>query len=428
MDTVRAENLSLYGYERDTTPVLRELAQQGVVYQNAFSTAPWTLPSHASMFTGHWAHEQSADYGSPLDDTYPTLAEVLQSLGYTTAGFSGNPYYVTQEYGLGRGFIHFEDYDLSLGQIFMSSLIGRSLACYQDVGLGCMLRRYSFYSRIISRKSANEINAEVLTWAMKQSNRPYFIFINYFDAHEPYLPPAPFNTIFDPKRPPFSKLFIGDGRWKGGVKEIQTEENAYDESIRYLDHEIGVLLGQMRTDGYLENTLIIVTSDHGEQFYEHQVMHHGNSLYRQSVQVPLLFIFPDDLSAGKNVQEPVSLRNIPATVMEIIGHSESSPFPGQPLTRYLANPDKRFDPEEEIILNELSGNTFLPSFYPISKGDMKSIEFDGLRYILNGDGSEELYDFDLDPQELNDLAGTPEGQAALPEYRKLLEDIIHSTP
>ena len=105
---------------------------------------------------------------------------------------------------------------------------------------------------------------------------------------------------------------------EGGVKEIQTDENAYDESICYLDHEIGVLLGQMRKDGYLENTMMIVTSDHGEQFYEHQVMHHGNSLYRQSVQVPLLFIFPDNLSAGKNVQEPVSLRNLPAAVMETI--------------------------------------------------------------------------------------------------------------
>ena len=174
----------------------------------------------------------------------------------------------------------------------------------------------------------------------------------------------------------------------------------------------------------LENTLIIVTSDHGEEFNEHLVMHHGNSLYRQSVQVPLLFIFPDDLSTGKNVAEPVSLRNIPATVMDIIGHSESSPFPGQPLTRYLANPDNRFEPEEDIILNELSDNESRPFFLPHLQRRYEIHRSDGLRYILSGDGSEELYDFDLDPQEHNDLARTPEGQAALPEYRDLLDQLL----
>ena len=91
----------------------------------------------------------------------------------------------------------------------------------------------------------------------------------------------------------------------------------------------------MRTDGALENTLIIISSDHGEEFQEHKVMHHGNSLYRASVQVPLLLLFPDNRSAGKSVSEPVSLRNIPATVMDIIGHGNNSSFPGQTLTSFL---------------------------------------------------------------------------------------------
>ena len=319
MDTVRAQNLSLYGYERDTTPNLNKLARDGVVFETAFSTAPWTLPSHASIFTGHWPHEMTADRETPLDDTYPTLAQFLQGYGYQTAGFVGNNTMVTYELGMDRGFIHFEDFDTSAGQIFISTSIGRALGCWRLLGPGCAFRQLIGSYQELGRKSDQEVSAEALDWISKRSAAPYFMFINYYDAHSPYLPPEPFSTTFDPERPWRSKVFQTGVLWDGSPEDTRREVNNYDELILWLDHELGVFLDQMRMQGYLENTLVVITSDHGEEFQEHGVIGHGDSLYRQSVQVPLLLIFPDHLPAGRRVQTPVSLRNIPATVLDLIG-------------------------------------------------------------------------------------------------------------
>ena len=428
MDTVRAENLSLYGYDRATTPVLQNLSQQGIVFQEAISTAPWTLPSHASIFTGYWHHELSADWETPLDSTYPTLAEVLQAQGYETAGFVGNNIYVSYEHGLNRGFVHFEDYDTSAGQTFVSSSLGRALGCWRQLGPGCILRKLTGYFEILGRKSAQEVNQETLNWISGHQQKPYFIFINYFDAHAPYLPPKPYDRLFGPARPPFSKVFIeGLGAWDGTPAETQREEYEYDGAINYVDHEIGMLLDQMRAQGLLDNTLIIITSDHGEEFHEHNVMSHGNSLYRQSVQVPLMMIYPGHLPSGATVSDPISLRNIPSTVMDLLGLQAASPFPGSSLTAYLDNAGNASAGNDEILLSEVTHISSRPSYYPISKGDMKSIEFDGLRYIQNSDGTEELYDFNTDPEEKNNLVNTLEGQAALPQFRSLLESILSTS-
>jgi arylsulfatase A-like enzyme len=265
----------------------------------------------------------------------------------------------------------------------------------------------------------------MLDWIAGREEGPFFVMVNYFDAHAPYLPPEPFNTAFDPKRPLFSKVFIeGMGAWDGTPAETQREVTAYDEAIKYVDYEIGELLGEMRQQGLLENTLIIITSDHGEEFREHEVMSHGNSLYRQSVQVPLIMVFPNHLPAGARVEDPISLRNIPATVMDLVGLNDAYTFPGNSLTSYLENLSGNTSAQEDILLNEVSHISSRPSYYPISKGDMKSFVFDGMRYILNSDGSEELYDFNDDPEEMNDLSDTPEGRAALPQYRLLLESIL----
>src|SRR4030095_4431239 len=153
LDTVRAQNLSLYGYGRPTPPHLEQWAKTGVVFQRAFSTAPWTLPSHASIFTGRWPQELSADWFKPLDGSYPTLAEVLAAYGYLTAGFVANIYpFVTSEYGLSRGFAHYDDYPFTVGQIFSSSSLSRKIA---DSG---SLRSVVGYYQLIPRKSAEEIN------------------------------------------------------------------------------------------------------------------------------------------------------------------------------------------------------------------------------------------------------------------------------
>ncbi|MBP6824107.1 MAG: sulfatase-like hydrolase/transferase, partial [Acidobacteria bacterium] len=196
MDTVGAQNLSLYGYQRATTPNLEALAKRGAVFETAISTAPWTAPSHAGMFTGHFPHDCSTDWDKPLDRHYPTLAETLRGFGYATGGVVANTLICGYESGLNRGFTHYDDYSLSSSELLVSSSLIRATVH------SAPLRRLTGYQQIITRKSAKEINAGFLNWldvlpkTEGKKARPFFAFLNYFDTHEPYLPPAPFDKKF----------------------------------------------------------------------------------------------------------------------------------------------------------------------------------------------------------------------------------------
>ena len=196
MDTVRAQNLSLYGYGRQTTPNLERWAKSGVVFERAISSSPWTLPSHASMFTGRWPHELSTNWEDALDTTYPTLAEALSAHGYITAGFVANTNYLRLRIwprsrlrslrGL-RSFTPGNSCQLIVGQMCLSPTLAiRSILGYYDN---------------ITRQDAAAINDHFLAWLAGTEHRPFFAFLNYFDAHEPYLPPSPFTEKFGPDQP-----------------------------------------------------------------------------------------------------------------------------------------------------------------------------------------------------------------------------------
>jgi arylsulfatase A-like enzyme len=426
LDTVRASNMSLYGYDRSTTPELESIAKSGVLFEQAISTAPWTLPSHASMFTGRWPHELSADWGTPLNATFPTLAEVLNLNGYATAGFVGNTFYLNREHGLDRGFLHYEDFAISLGQLFISSSIGQNIGCWREQGFGCPLRDITGYYDIPGRKDAAEVNSEFLYWISRNRERPFFAFLNYFDAHAPYLPQEPYDSLFGPKRPQGSPVFLENYKEVRieTPDQIQIEINAYDNIIAYLDHEIGLLLENLRQQGILDKTLVIITSDHGEEFYEHRVMSHGNSLYRESIHVPLLILLPSQVHPNIKIKNVVSLRDIPATIFDLLGIQEVVNFPGFSLTQYwdsVSNVDQSGD---DILLCELTGLTGRPEWYPISKGNMKSLFLDGLQYIKNGDGSEELYKYEYDPMEQRNLISIEDKQIII-QFRSLLYNALH---
>ncbi len=188
MDNVRAENLSLYGYNRQTTPTLDELARAAIRFDSARSAAPWTLPSHASMFTGRWPHQLSVDWDRGLDETHATLAEYLADKGYTTAGFVGNTYYCNARYGLDRGFARYEDFleneAVSLFEILRSSSLGKGLLALMGYSM-----RFA-PADVGSRKSAVTINRNALEWlTQRPADRPFFLFLNYYDAHSPFIPP-----------------------------------------------------------------------------------------------------------------------------------------------------------------------------------------------------------------------------------------------
>jgi arylsulfatase A-like enzyme len=423
LDTVGAEHLSLYGYSRPTTPQLERFARTGVRFEHAISTAPWTLPSHAGMFTGRYPHELSAQWHAPLDSAYPTLAEVLTARGYLTAGFVGNTVYCSSESGLNRGFAHYEDFTVSADQIIPNSSLVEKIADNDTV------RRIGFSEQSFGRKTAERINSNVLSWlAHKDSKRPFFAFLNYFDAHAPYVAVKPFDSQFGSRRPSSNPRVKPSEKWSEA--EVQAELDAHDGSIAYLDHQLGLLLEELQRRGLLENTLVIITSDHGEEFHEHGVMAHGWSTYLKALHVPLLISFPSRVPSGKNVTEPVTLRDLPATVLDVLNLSDKSKLPGSSLVRYWDSSRDSLSVAKSPLLSELGLQTRdVPDRYPIlrGKGSLDSLIVDRYHYIKAGDGREELYDWQSDASEKNDLARSDDARQTIEQMRKTLERTLART-
>ncbi len=178
LDTVRAQNLGLFGYQRPTTPRLEAYSRSGVVFLNAIAPAPWTLPTHASILTGQPPAALSTSWRIPLDHAYPTLAEMLSARGYATGGFVANLLYTSRSTGLNRGFLHYEDYDLSW------SLWAHSAWLTEQIGT--WLARQLQNRPMLVRKRAPQVSSELLRWVSSLRGRPFFAFLNYFDAHWPY--------------------------------------------------------------------------------------------------------------------------------------------------------------------------------------------------------------------------------------------------
>ena len=400
LDTVGAFNLSAYGYERITTPALTARASSGVRFQRAFVTAPWTLPSHSGIFTGRYPRELRTDLNRQLDDRFPTLAEALRDRGYATAGFVSNTGFTRAETGLGRGFIHYEDFVFSPGLLLQSSSIVRTLLSHNSVR-----HAIRFYD-ILGRKNAGRMNQDLLAWISKQE-RPFFAFVNYNDAHAPYLPPAPFDTVYVKDREAHERLILNLRKAALPPGSDVVLRNAYDGALAYLDDQLGKLFDELERRGTLQNTIVIITADHGEQFGEHNLFLHSNSLYRQLIQVPLIMFGSDRLPSGAAPSTPVSVRNIPATVMELVnggGHQ----FPGFSLaTRWAPGADTG---SYEPVISELSGNARqIQQFAPSADG-MGSIITGNrhyIRYYLNrrtGKIAEEVFDLETDSREERNLA------------------------
>lgn len=417
LDTVRAASQSLYGYSRSTTPQLARFAKSGALFQKAYGTASWTLPSHGSIFTGYYPHEQIGDWLVPFDSPYPTLAEVLRQRGYDTAGFVANTIYCSKESGFGRGFAHFEDYKISPGQVMKSS----SLGFYMTDNPG--LRQQIGYYEYLGRKSAAELNAEFLRWLSSRGERPFFAFLNYWDAHEPYLPPAPFDRQFGPTSREMFSIDRGARVAELSRRDLEAEINAYDGTIAYLDSQLGRLLDELQARGLLENTCVIITSDHGEEFGEHGLFRHGHSLYIASLHVPLLILFPPRVPANVTVPHPVSLRDLPATIFDLIG-GEKNPFPGSSMARFWDARRVQTGFGGELILAEISAEDGKPNWVPTSRGKIKSLVADRYQYILNGDEREELFDLVDDPFELNNFALSEPGKRLVSDFRASLEDLL----
>ncbi len=426
MDTVRASSLSLYGYHRDTTPNLVRLAQRGITFEQARSTAPWTLPSHASMFTGRLPHDLSADETTPLDATWPTIAEYLSSRGYATGGFVANVFFCNAWYGLARGFEHYED--------FYGDEVGVSIA----ETLHCSRLGHGFFNLtskalppVRRRKDAARINRDLLEWLRTVNGQPFFAFLNYFDAHAPFVPPAGFARQFGPgPQSDADHLMLREWTVRSGrdlsAHSAELVRDGYDDCIASLDQELGRLLDELERREILDQTLVIITSDHGESMGEHGYFGHGTSLYNQEVHVPLIVIPPGGRSSPARVRRPVSLCEIPATVVDLLDLANGSPFPGASLARHWDRSRRANLPRVGPVISEVSlrekfaNNLDGP---PAFRGPMSSLVARGKTFIRSGDGAEELFDLANDPGQFQNLAGSTGSQPILGELRARLSRI-----
>lgn len=417
LDTVRALSLSAYGYERPTSPTLAALAARGVRFDRAVAPAPWTLPSHASMFTGRYPHELSAGWSTPLDGTYPTLAERLTSLGYATAGFAANLHYCSYEFGVPRGFGYYRDYDVSVNEMWRTSALSSAFGLWLVQRLG----GYSAPGRLF----ADRMNDRLLAWfdndRLRDSTRPFFAFVNYYDAHGPYDPPAPFDTMFSGREPPTRD----SGSRDFTKQEVDGLRDAYDASIAYLDSEIAKLLAALERRGLLRNTIVIVTSDHGEEFNEHAQMNHGNTLYFPSLHVPLI-VAGQGIPTARVVSQPVTLRDLSATVLALVGAPAERALPGQSLASLWRVPADslggQFSDSLSPIYGEVDYARNLPASIPVSQGSMKSVVVSGHHFILGGDGAEEMYNVLSDPWERRNVLAAPELGGTVSSARALINE------
>ena len=411
MDTVRADHLSLYGYERDTTPNLKEFSENATLYTHAIAPGDMTLPTHASIFTGLYARQHGAHYdpwtgypiGRPLADKFQTLSEILSDEGYLTMGVIANHAYITHKFGLDQGFSFYDERRpvVFLGNplleeikgYYLRKIIRNGLAHLATPSVGDMLYR-----------KADMINKEAffLLDRVKKNNQRFFLFINYMDAHDPYTPPAPFNTLYPGKDEMFTSndyrsLLREVIKFKRSVTDRKRNHliSQYDGGIVYIDFNIIKLIERLKALDLYENSLIIITSDHGETFGERNLLGHGVSVYQDQVYVPLIIKYPN-VNKKIVVNKFVSPIDIMPTILDVLGYEVPEYVQGLSLTK-LESWNARTVIAESFPKGPLL--TLHPGFNRVER----AIFFWPFKFILSTAGKRELYDLSKDPDEKNNL-------------------------
>ena len=432
-DTVRAYNLSIDGYSRNTTPNLDRWAKRGVTYSLALSPASWTFPSHTSFFTGLWPFQLNSQWKFKLDSQVPTLAEYLSKRGYQTAGFAANTNCCSYETGLNRGFAHFEDYSLTPRSILSRTVPGNWI-------LQNILSFNDFYDKKwigLQSRDASEINDGFSRWlSRRRLDRPFFAFVNYFDAHEPYIPPPEYSGRFGimastNRDYQFLIDLVGLNKLQRPDRDLVMARDCYDDCIASLDDQLGRLLGALEKQGILENTDVIITSDHGEALGMHGMIGHSYSASLEETGVPLVILSPA-APAGRVVDSPVSLRDLPATVVDMLGLSAASPFPGRSLTAHWDPARGKAPPDETspAFSEQADATAFQaqPGSGREHRGFQMSVVALGHQYIREGTGVEMLYDLMTDPFEHVNLAVRTSAAAELATFRRMLLDVLTDNP
>jgi arylsulfatase A-like enzyme len=408
-DTARADHFSSYGYLRNTTPNVDKFAQRGVLFENAISASSWTLPAMASVFTGLLPHQHGA-YTDRASEPR-TLAQILGSGGYETAGFNANPFYGIRLWGLGRGFETYTDSSGSLGYSLDATRIGRVL-----------VEPFSeewFHRSRFDQFTAHQLNEEVYRWFDHRSDRPFFLFLNYNDAHDPYEAPLPHSHLYgrasDEAKHLQNTAALGRFYLPPGERESLIAD--YDNCLSYIDSQVGELLQFLERSPDWSNTYVIITADHGDGFGEHGTYTHGWNLYREVLHVPLIIAGPG-IPQGVRVRDMATTPQIFSTALEIAGMKRAV-LRHNSLSR-LWTPGYVPDNPDEPTISEMVDKDASPP----SRG-LISITTREWQLIYRPDQKRNgLYNWPTDPLEQRNLAGLLENQALLEHLKSSLISII----
>ena len=403
LDTVRADGLGVLAEHGSSTPNIDDISRQGTTFVNAFAPSPWTVPSHASIFTSHYSHKHNAVHDHfRLSNSFQTMAEILKSLGYITGGFTCNPWLHTKS-GMEQGF-----------------------DTYEEV--------YKKQAKPKTDKGAAKATEMVVKWLNQRAGngKPFFLFVNYLEAHMPYEPPARVLYHLDSMKAgpglrffsSFPKKLAGlynIGRLKLTPDELARIQTLYHAEIAYVDEQVDTLISCLRTHGPLDNTILIITSDHGENLGEHNLIGHEFTLFDTVLHVPLIVRFPSALPPGELVEAPVSLVDILPTILEILGdRARLAELKGVSLLRaknVQANEDRGILAEysrPKTLINRHMRRKFPQvdlSHYDVS---LKALRKGGFKYVVSSRGEEFLYNVVEDPAELSDVSASfPEQMSRL---------------
>ena len=396
LDTTRFDRLSTYGYPLETTPALSRLATEGVVFTRAYSAAPWTLHAHASIFTGAYPAQHGAtSEHKNLAKELPTLAERVGKRGLRTVAISLKSW-LSHETGILRGF----------DQVF---------DLLRQQRLPVLLEVHDFLSRKIRRegdKGARAVTHCARKWLGRHGDRPFFMFVNYNEAHTELSPPEPFRRKYLKDQSDtrwgidrsFDMVRFDLGQVTLTELDIEILSRLYDASLEYQDWRMGQLIDALRDHNLLDETLIIVTSDHGENLGDHGLMGHNMSMADTLLHVPLVVRYPRRLPRGLHIDQPVETRRIGTLIQALLGHgSPKSHLGAEELVEALSGRN------DGAVISE----AFKPFVGGFAREDLpsdsvyhrrrKSLILGDHKYVWSSDGAHELYDLNRDPGELSNL-------------------------
>jgi len=307
IDSLRADHLGCYGYERDTSPAIDALGAESTLFRNAISQAPWTLPSHASLLTSLYSRTHGADDPDrQLPPTAATLASTLRSAGYSTHGVVSGVF-MHSRFGFATGFDSYDDnsarggHRLSHGAVTSPDTNARAAATLDTV------------------------------------EPPFFLFVHYWDVHYDYIPPAPYDTKFDPD---YDGSVTAEHFMKNpeihremDSRDLQHVVALYDGEIGWVDEHIGKLIAELKRRELWDDTIVVLTSDHGDEFFEHGEKGHQHSLYQELLHVPLIVRVPG--FAARQVDARVELIDVMPTLLDLVSVSAPSGLQGRSLAPVL---------------------------------------------------------------------------------------------